>query len=43
MLLQEERYPLEELELGLGLTVHVVAEPRLHAEQFELRPRPAGG
>ncbi len=38
VLLQEERYPLEELETCLGLTVQVIPDPRLHAEHFELQP-----
>ncbi len=39
VLLQEERYPLEEIEDLLQLTIHVVADHGLHAEHFELRPR----
>jgi ribonuclease G len=39
VLLQEERYPLEEIEDLLQLVIYVTADPDLHAEQFELRPR----
>ena len=37
VMLQEERYPLEELEGFLGMRIHVVTDSGLHAEQFELR------
>ncbi len=36
VLLQEERYPLEELEDKLGLRIQVVADNSLHAEHFQL-------
>ncbi len=36
VLLQEERYPLEELEDKLGLRIQVVADSSLHAEHFQL-------
>lgn len=39
VLLQEERYPLEEIEDLLQLVIYVTADPDLHAEHFELRPR----
>ena len=37
VLLQEERYPLEELEEKLGLRIQVVADSSLHAEHFQLQ------
>jgi len=39
VLLQEERYPLEEIEELLQLTIYVTADQDLHAEHFELHPR----
>ncbi len=42
VLLQEERFALEELEESLGLTIHVVPNQSLHREHFELRPTPPG-
>ncbi|MFH1059370.1 MAG: Rne/Rng family ribonuclease [Pseudomonadota bacterium] len=39
VMLQEERYALEELESFLGLTIQVVPDPDLHREHFLIRPR----
>ncbi len=38
VLLQEERYALEELESFLGMTIHVLPDSDLHREHFEIRP-----
>ncbi|BEQ14820.1 Rne/Rng family ribonuclease [Desulfoferula mesophila] len=38
VMLQEERFALEELESLLQLTIHVVPNQSLHREHFELRP-----
>lgn len=38
VMLQEERFALEELEAMLQLTIHVVPNQSLHREHFELRP-----
>lgn len=42
VLLQEERYALEELETALGVTVSVEADSGLHAEQFDMVLIPGG-
>lgn len=39
VMLQEERYAVEELESFLDMTIHVVPEADLHREQFLIRPR----
>ncbi len=36
VLLQEERYSLEELEQLLGLTIHVLPDRELHREHFDI-------
>jgi ribonuclease G len=38
VMLQEERFALEELEAKLNLTIHVVPNQSFHREHFQLRP-----